>query len=65
MLPERAARSSSLLIEEPSFLSRLCYRETGGAPGTLAIRAALDQFEAVALFDGERRPSVDGSYIAT
>jgi hypothetical protein len=36
------------------FLSRLYYRETGEAPGTQAVRAALEQFEAVALFDGER-----------
>ena len=38
------------------FLSRLYYRETGEPPGIQAIRATLDQFEAVALFDGERRP---------
>ena len=38
------------------FLSRLYYRETGEAPGSQAVRAALEQFDAMALFDGERCP---------
>jgi hypothetical protein len=38
------------------FLSRLYFRDTGETPGTQAVRAALEQFEAVALFDGEGCP---------
>ena len=35
------------------FLLRLYYSDTGESPGTQAIRAATDLFEARALFDGE------------
>ena len=35
------------------FLLRLYYYDTGESPGTQAIRAATDLFEARALFDGE------------
>jgi len=35
------------------FLLRTYYRETGESPGAQAIHAALDLFEAKALFDGE------------
>ncbi len=35
------------------FLLRTYYRETGKSPGAQAIRAALELFEAKALFDGE------------
>jgi hypothetical protein len=38
------------------FLNQLYYRQTSEAPGTVAVRAALEQFEAMALFDGERCP---------
>jgi hypothetical protein len=38
------------------FLLRTYYRETGNSPGTQAIRATLDLFEAKALFDGEESP---------
>ena len=38
------------------FLLRTYYRETGNSPGAQAIRAALDLFEAKALFDGEESP---------
>src|SRR5262249_46936339 len=38
------------------FLLRTYYRETGQSPGGQAIRAALDLFEAKALFDGEESP---------
>src|SRR6185437_5069308 len=34
------------------YLLRTYYRETGNSPGAQAIRAALDLFEAKALFDG-------------
>jgi hypothetical protein len=35
------------------FLLRTYYRETGNSPGSQAIRAALDLFEAKALFDAQ------------
>ncbi len=38
------------------FLLRTYYRETGNSPGTQAIRATLELFEAKALFDGEESP---------
>ena len=38
------------------FLLRTYYRETGKSPGAQAIRAALELFEAKALFDGEESP---------
>src|SRR5215471_14655504 len=38
------------------FLLRTYYRETRGSPGAQAIRAALDLFEAKAMFDGEEHP---------
>ena len=38
------------------FLLRTYYRETGNSPGAQAIRAALDLFEAKALFDGQEAP---------
>ena len=38
------------------FLLRTYYRETRNSPGAPAIRAALDLFEAKALFDGEESP---------
>src|ERR1700735_2000632 len=38
------------------FLLRTYYRETGNSPGAQAIRAALELFEAKALFDGEESP---------
>jgi len=38
------------------FLLRLYYCATGESPGTQAIRAATDLFEARALFDGEEHP---------
>jgi hypothetical protein len=38
------------------FLLRTYYRETGESPGAQAIRAALELFEAKALFDGEESP---------
>src|SRR5271166_6125263 len=38
------------------FLLRTYYRETGNSPGAQAIRAALDLFEAKALFDGAESP---------
>ena len=38
------------------FLLRTYYRETGNSPGAQAIRAALDLFEAKALFDGQESP---------
>jgi hypothetical protein len=37
-------------------LLRIYYRETGRSPGAQAIRAALELFEAIALFDGEESP---------
>ena len=38
------------------FLLRLYYCDTGESPGTQAIRAAMELFEARALFDGEECP---------
>src|SRR5208282_3573844 len=38
------------------FLLRAYYRDTGESPGTRAMRAALELFEARALFDGEECP---------
>jgi hypothetical protein len=38
------------------FLLRTYYRETGNSPGPQAIRAALELFEAKALFDGAESP---------
>jgi hypothetical protein len=38
------------------FLLHLYYRETGESPGAHALRAAMDLFEARALFDGEEYP---------
>src|SRR5215472_10934760 len=38
------------------FLLRTYYRETGNSPGAQAIRAALELFEAKALFDAEEMP---------
>ncbi len=38
------------------FLLRTYYRETGKSPGAQAIRAALELFEAKALFDGKESP---------
>jgi hypothetical protein len=38
------------------FLLRVYYRETRESPGTQALRAAMDLFEARALFDGEEHP---------
>jgi hypothetical protein len=38
------------------FLLRTYYRETGQSSGTHALRAALELFEAKALFDGEELP---------
>jgi hypothetical protein len=38
------------------FLLRTYYSETGQSPGTHALRAALELFEAKALFDGEELP---------
>jgi hypothetical protein len=38
------------------FLLRTYYPETGNTPGVQAIRAALELFEAKALFDGEESP---------
>jgi hypothetical protein len=38
------------------FLLRTYYRDTGNSPGAQAIRAALELFEAKALFDGEEAP---------
>jgi hypothetical protein len=38
------------------FLLHLYYHETGESPGTHALRAAMDLFEARALFDGEEHP---------
>ena len=38
------------------FLLHLYYRETGESPGAHALRAAMDLFEARALFDGEEHP---------
>jgi hypothetical protein len=45
-------RSRSLQL----FLLRTYYRETSKSPGAQAIRAALEMFEAKALFDGEESP---------
>ena len=38
------------------FLLRTYYRETGQSPGAPAIRAAIELFEAKALFDGQESP---------
>ena len=38
------------------FLLRAYYRQTGNSPGAQALRAALELFEAKALFDGEQMP---------
>ena len=37
-------------------LLRTYYRETGSSPGAQAVRAALELFEAKALFDGQESP---------
>ena len=53
------------------FLLRTYYRETGKSPGAQAIRAALELFEAKALFDGEESPinlrvaNHQGNFIST
>src|SRR5207248_10593732 len=38
------------------FMLRTYYRESGNSPGAHAIRAAVDLFEAKALFDGQEYP---------
>jgi len=43
-------------VQEAGSQLRTYYRETGNSPGAQAIRAALELFEAKALFDGEEAP---------
>jgi hypothetical protein len=38
------------------FLLRTYYKETGNSPGAQAVRAAVERFEAKALFDGDETP---------